>query len=725
VLQLSSFLFAQNYLWPTDASKYLTSSFCEYRPGHYHAALDIKTWNKEGYKCFAIDDGVIERINISPHGAGKALYIKLKDGRKAVYFHLQKFSDELESKIREVQLAQKSYSVEWWPQNWKVKKGDFIAYTGQTGIGVPHLHFEIRDELNRPLNPLKFYNDVKDRIRPQLKRLLVIPQEKSSRVNGSFIPAQYDLTYIHDGVFIIKEPIHVKGTIGLALNGYDMANGVSNKFAWYQVSMTVNGQKVFQYAYDRVSFKTTRFVDVDVYYPEKKNSGRSYNKLFLEPFNLLDFYNRKLGNGLINVNESKVPFEIEVKDFIGNTSILRGNLLTEKQEISGPKLINKNTEATFISLKIPDNLRDIKFSSGENLIDLKPVEYFEIVERQKDKDGSLALIKIRVVNSGDKVVRAIVENTMAEKDTIFSAVKMVEKKVRTHFQLMGKNLYFLFENLSVSEYLKLSLLQKNDTISYPIQINGDVSEFILPANDIKTDSLRFILQDNNYVYVDSSVTVLKMIPGQAKKYSLFSDSLQIATGTLNAFDTLLFNAEFVKLNKDAFDLPVFSEGILVNAGKHILNSRVDLSLKIDFVSLKAEQIGFYSVAEDELDYAGGRYDPQSGFVTNRQKNFSTFVVAADTTAPTIELLNFRENGSYNKVSAFRFKVTDNASGIGTDKNIEVYLDDQYLIPEWDPETDIVKSIVHFKPQQGKHKVTIICKDRAANIFEKVVSINIL
>ena len=75
---LSNFLLAQKYLWPTNASQALSSSFCEYRPGHYHAAIDIKTWNSEGYKCYAIEDGVIEKIRISPFGAGKALLHKIK-----------------------------------------------------------------------------------------------------------------------------------------------------------------------------------------------------------------------------------------------------------------------------------------------------------------------------------------------------------------------------------------------------------------------------------------------------------------------------------------------------------------------------------------------------------------------------------------------------------------------------------------------------------------------
>ena len=88
---------AQNYLWPTNASTYLASSFCEFRPGHYHSAIDIKTWVQEGYKCYAIADGEIIRLRVSPFGYGKVLYLRLKDGNTAVYAHLQRFAPDLEA----------------------------------------------------------------------------------------------------------------------------------------------------------------------------------------------------------------------------------------------------------------------------------------------------------------------------------------------------------------------------------------------------------------------------------------------------------------------------------------------------------------------------------------------------------------------------------------------------------------------------------------------------
>ena len=135
LLFLPACLLAQNYLWPTNASNYLTSSFCEYRPGHYHAAIDIKTWNTEGYRIFAIEEGKVEKIRVSPFGYGKVLYLKLDDGRTVIYAHLQRFNDKLEQLVRAQQLKNKRYSVTCKPANFRVTRGEILGYTGQTGIG--------------------------------------------------------------------------------------------------------------------------------------------------------------------------------------------------------------------------------------------------------------------------------------------------------------------------------------------------------------------------------------------------------------------------------------------------------------------------------------------------------------------------------------------------------------------------------------------------------------
>src|SRR4030066_2179478 len=157
IFQLSH---SQAYLWPTDASNAMTSSFAEYRAGRFHAGIDIKTWGQTGFKIFAVRPGYVSRIRVSPYGYGRALYLTLDTGETVIYAHLQKFNPEIESFVKKEQEKRGKFSIQLFPiaAEFKYQQGDVLGYTGKTGIGYPHLHFEMRDKANNPYNPfLKGY----------------------------------------------------------------------------------------------------------------------------------------------------------------------------------------------------------------------------------------------------------------------------------------------------------------------------------------------------------------------------------------------------------------------------------------------------------------------------------------------------------------------------------------------------------------------------------------
>jgi len=139
-------LAGQNYVWPTDASHNLSSNFGEFRSTGYHMGLDIKTNEKEGYPVYAIESGYISRMVANFTGFGKGLYLTTRDGATAVYGHLSHFSPLLEKRLAREQTAARSYIINLYfkEDEFPVKKGDIIGYTGNTGSSTgPHLHFEI------------------------------------------------------------------------------------------------------------------------------------------------------------------------------------------------------------------------------------------------------------------------------------------------------------------------------------------------------------------------------------------------------------------------------------------------------------------------------------------------------------------------------------------------------------------------------------------------------
>ena len=134
------------YIWPVKLTPDLSSRFCDHRNGHFHAGLDIRTNGRPGYRIYAIDDGYIYRLSTAHNGYGKALYLRLDDGKIVVYGHLSGFGEDLDELVRKKQMGDKKYyqNIFFDPGTYKVKKGQQIGFTGESGSGRPHLHFEIQ-----------------------------------------------------------------------------------------------------------------------------------------------------------------------------------------------------------------------------------------------------------------------------------------------------------------------------------------------------------------------------------------------------------------------------------------------------------------------------------------------------------------------------------------------------------------------------------------------------
>jgi ABC-type ATPase with predicted acetyltransferase domain len=102
-------------------------------------------------------------------------YIKLNDGNTIVYGHLQSFTPEIDRFVYNQQINQRRYyqEIEFKPGQYPVRKGDVVAISGQSGVGYPHLHMEIRDKDNIPINPQKSYYYLPDKTSPIVVKLAI------------------------------------------------------------------------------------------------------------------------------------------------------------------------------------------------------------------------------------------------------------------------------------------------------------------------------------------------------------------------------------------------------------------------------------------------------------------------------------------------------------------------------------------------------------------------
>ncbi len=146
------------YLFPTDASRKINSGFADYRSSHFHGGMDISTNEKIGYRVFAAKSGYVYQISVSPFGYGKMIILRHDDSTFTLYGHLSGFSEEIQQKVEATQRQENKYGVnlKLSPGDISVDRGEVIAYTGASGTGGPHLHFEIHDKDFSFMDPLLF-----------------------------------------------------------------------------------------------------------------------------------------------------------------------------------------------------------------------------------------------------------------------------------------------------------------------------------------------------------------------------------------------------------------------------------------------------------------------------------------------------------------------------------------------------------------------------------------
>lgn len=349
---------------PLEVPLVLSGTFGELRSNHFHSGMDIKTQQREGLAILAAGDGYVSRINVQHYGYGKALYIQHPNGYTTVYGHLQKFSPEIEAYIKKQQYAKESYEIELFPKadELKVTAKELVALSGNTGgSGGPHLHFEIRDGQQRPMNPNLFGIQVKDSQAPTVNSLWVYPIGEGAHINNSAEKQRVKLTPLKDGSFK-AEQLDACGEIAFGLDTTDKLDGAPNNNGIYEINAVLNGDPILKVNFDRFSFSETRHLNQMIDYEHFSNNKKRITKLYVQPGNPLSVYQNVVNRGVIDVQDSLTYlYNITIKDFAGNERIIRVPIKGEQPKST----ITKNSKETDYFVKASE-----AFSLEENGIDV-------------------------------------------------------------------------------------------------------------------------------------------------------------------------------------------------------------------------------------------------------------------------------------------------------------------------------------------------------------------
>jgi len=346
---------------PLDIPIFLAGNFGECRPGHFHSGMDIKTLGKENEPVHAAADGYISRIKMEKGGFGHGLYITHSNGYTTLYAHLNNFAPAIQKYVHNEQYDKKRWDVDLQlsPSQFPVKKGQLIAYSGNTGASTaPHLHFEIRDnKTEHPLNPELFGLPLIDKIPPAPYDIAVydlgtsIYEQTPLIVSVKKYGEKYNLVKTKNKILnITGDTIFVKTTNpGIGFNADDFMEGSDNTITFLSANLYLDGVFKTGVFLDNIGYDETRYINAYTDYKTRQQTGKWFQCLFKLPGNHLDNIYRfdytfsNIINGALKLDDNRAhEIKITLTDDRNNTS----NIVFYLKAFNGvvPPLASAGTE---------------------------------------------------------------------------------------------------------------------------------------------------------------------------------------------------------------------------------------------------------------------------------------------------------------------------------------------------------------------------------------------
>jgi hypothetical protein len=312
---------------PLNIPLSISGSFSEVRPNHFHSGTDFQVQQKEGLPIFAVADGFVSRIKVSPVGFGNALYIDHPNGFTSVYGHLKAYSDTITEYVRANQYKVKSFEVDLFPALKKefiyVKKGQLIGYAGNSGAsGGAHLHFELRNtKTEHIINPILFGFDINDKFPPIIDFIKIYPEKEGSFIENSSEATRFNLKKINNREYHLtaKDTLIVWGDVSIGAQAFDFNQNQTDRNGFYSMKMFCDQAPFFTMVCDSFGFDESRFVNASIDYAANYNLGNRIVKSKKLPGNLLSFFGSDQRNGILSLTDGNIhEIDIAISDEAGN-----------------------------------------------------------------------------------------------------------------------------------------------------------------------------------------------------------------------------------------------------------------------------------------------------------------------------------------------------------------------------------------------------------------------
>ncbi|MCK5833735.1 M23 family metallopeptidase [bacterium] len=676
-------------IWPLNCSPQLTSSFGEFRVGHFHAGLDFRTPDGEGMSIIAPADGDIIRVRNNPWGYGKVIYYQLANGDVYIFAHLSAFDENITQRINEFCIKNRSNTSELWFKkgDFPFKAGDTLAFSGSTGAGSPHLHFEIRNGFDKAFNPGHLGYITKDTLSPRITALWAVPYGNNSSVDGHYRPVRYPIGDKLELTF------SASGCIYFAIEAFDLESEINhNHFGIHEISLEEKTDTLFHFLADTFSYSRTRQIGLiyDLGLQEEFELKRPPLKL-IHPFgaDVSLLKGTSEGFGLINISDDTVISKLTLADFCGNKTGLNIEIKPSLQYVSTELWASEeHGQLMFHSLLSKEDTLGFRFecSIDDKLLrDRIPTE--GIPTRLKSETKS---VRIRVVDSPNCV--ALWNSTEGTKPEISYKVFGSDNII------LQADFHEPPPSLPKIEFAEMQILPEmiNDTsftfrvFDYPLEEEAFLT--VGREKNLLNPSL-FVVEDNLETVVGNGVLRLNVPKG-------------------GVFHPFIATDNFIEVFADSgFQCSIEPAGVMLRSKACItlLSEKIDnLNEKTCIIQIWRGDTVFLSSERDEDNNLYAKIGA-----------FGTFALAEDTLAPLIEFLH-KPNARFN--NRLIAKIEDDLSGFSNKRLPQSYIDDVWVPTEYDSDkNEIAVDIKGLDP--GNYVWKVIAIDVAGNSIKDEIHFN--
>ena len=725
----------ESYIWPVEGRYALTSTFAEYRSGHFHAGLDISTGGRTGLPVRAADAGHVARVRVSPFGYGKAIYIRQHDGRYAVYAHLKELTPEINTLVKKEQRAAGQYEVEIYPPEgeYPVEQGEVVGFSGRSGCPAPHLHFELRDSSNRPINPLTHGVDVSDPSAPRFVSVCIYPLGGESRVNGEQQPCIVNLGPAGEhNAYRAEKRVRVHGKFALSAHVYDEQDPDSYRVGPWRLETFLGDERVFIASMERFSYERTHDVDAAFDYRLVELGLGKFLRQFAFAGNQLEIHayqgreagimdasgwDRSCGNAAHTIR-------LVATDAAGNRSEATLEVFRDDEPVVREVRTFLQGDVLRIEAAADDpdgTVTRLHFRVWE--------EEGGVIAKTYSTPAETGEFAARVELPGSAPASDLVVEAVAEDDGgVMSRPKFVPANATTDNPPARLNLRgewyenSLFLTIESDRFLKsppsISSIWDN---SSPVPIRA-VMQTPRSALCVYTPEMGA----GGTLTVSASARDLRGRPAEATWSTKVSTVWHTTGGTVkhggrlavdfppNSVYRPIFGRIEPILEDVRAEIPLVTEAYKIQPVHEPLDGKVTLTFSLeDEEPLRGAGI-YMQTRKEDWDYLTTHVDEEQRLLTASISKLGTYAVLRDTIAPRISAIRPRRGATAGtSTPTISAHVEDTGSGIDY-KAIKVHLDGKLIICEYDAFENSISYQVEDPLAEGEHTVSISLRDYAGN-----------